>query len=96
MDENFFDQYCCAGFAGRAGGSRYPRLLPATLPAEDAARAGGHLTLGRAEWAWHLAAHPSHILLNCVAYWADWVGLWQLDNPAFKYLAVLAETLHII
>ena len=62
----------------------------------DQVRRTRHMTLGRAEWAWHLAAHPSHILLNCVAYWADWVGLWQLDNPAFKYLAVLAETLHII
>ena len=35
---------------GNVSGAKHPRLWPATLEAEDAVRAAGHLTLTPGEW----------------------------------------------
>ena len=77
-------------------GSKYPRIWPKTLEEEDAVRASGHMILTKLEWITHLAKYPDHLLVSCVASWAEYFGVFQPEHPVFLVLTKMAETFGIL
>ena len=63
---------------GNVSGAKHPRLWPATLEAEDAVRAAGHLTLTPGEWL-QLYRDSSTVQYSTVQYTT--VQVYR-DNPS--------------
>ena len=90
---------------GNLSGAKHPRLWPATLEAEDAVRAAGHLTLTPGEWlqlyrdsstVQLYRDNPGHLLVTTATRLLDRLGLLWADHPAYTALVRLAEMINII
>ena len=74
-------------------GYQLPRLWPSTLPAEDAVRASGHLTLTRTEWLRLLLSHPQHLLVTNIVRTLEMVGAFNPHHPLIKTIVNTLENI---
>ena len=81
---------------GNVSGAKYPLLWPATIPGEDAVRAGGHMVLGPGEWLELFMRQPSHLVVTTFTRALDTMGLFTADHPVFSVIVYFAEKLNIL
>ena len=42
------------------------------------------MTLGRAEWAWHMLSFPRHLLVTCFVEASEKLGIFHPHHPAYR------------
>ena len=50
----------------------------------DQVRRTRHMTLGRAEWAWHMLSFPRHLLVTCFVEASEKLGIFHPHHPAYR------------